>query len=75
MSAEVVGTSGSPSLEKVLALEPDLVILSNGFKVQADMVPVLEQNNIQVISLANDYLEDYYKSVRLFTAITERRLI
>ncbi|SCG82160.1 Fe(3+)-citrate-binding protein yfmC Ferric-citrate-binding protein [Proteiniborus sp. DW1] len=72
MSAEVVGTSGSPSLEKVLALEPDLVILSNGFKVQADMVPVLEQNNIQVISLANDYLEDYYKSVRLFTAITER---
>ncbi|WIV11802.1 ABC transporter substrate-binding protein [Proteiniborus sp. MB09-C3] len=72
MSAEVVGTSGAPSLEKVLALEPDLVIVTNGFKVQAEMVPVLEQNNIQVISLGNDYLEDYYKTVRLFTAITDR---
>ncbi len=72
MSAEVVGAAGAPSLEKVLALEPDLVIVTNGFKVQAEMVPVLEQNNIQVISLANDYLEDYYKTVRLFTGITER---
>lgn len=72
MSAEVVGTAGAPSLEKILALEPDLVIVTNGFKVQAEMAPVLEQNNIQVISIVNDYLEDYYRTVRLFTGITER---
>ncbi len=72
MSAEAVGTAGAPSLEKVLALEPDLVIVTNGFKAQTEMIPVLEQNNIQVISLTNDYLEDYYRTVRLFTGITER---
>lgn len=71
-SAEVVGVMGSPSLEKILALQPDLVIASNSYTAQREMIPTLKQNNIQVIDLDNDLLEDYYKTVRLFTAITER---
>ncbi|MBE6083010.1 MULTISPECIES: ABC transporter substrate-binding protein [Tissierellales] len=71
-SAEVVGSPGSPSLEKILALKPDLVILTNDFKGQASLIPSLEQNNIQVIDLANTYLKDYYMTVRLFTGITGR---
>lgn len=72
MSAEVVGAMGSPSLEKILALQPDLVIISSSYTAQREMRPLLIQNNIQVIDLDNDLLEDYYKTVRLFTAITER---
>lgn len=72
MSAEVVGAVGSPSLEKILSLQPDLVIVAGSYTAQREMVPSLEQNNIQVINLDNDLLEDYYKTVRLFTAITGR---
>lgn len=72
MSAEVVGGVGSPSLEKILSLQPDLVIVSSSYTAQREMIPTLTQNNIQVIALDNDLLEDYYKTVRLFTAITGR---
>ncbi|WMJ78363.1 MULTISPECIES: ABC transporter substrate-binding protein [unclassified Sedimentibacter] len=72
MSAEVVGTVGTPSLEKILSLQPDLVILSGGYTAHREMIPSLQQNNIQVISLEIDFLEDYYRTVRLFTAITGR---
>jgi iron complex transport system substrate-binding protein len=72
MSAEIVGTMGAPSLEKILSLQPDLVIVSSSYTAQKEMITSLRQNNIQVIDLDNDLLEDYYKTVRLFTAITER---
>lgn len=72
MSAEVVGEMGAPSLEKILSLQPDLVIVASSYTAQKEMIPSLKQNNIQVIDLDNNLLEDYYKTVRLFTAITER---
>ncbi|WP_313342173.1 ABC transporter substrate-binding protein [Sedimentibacter sp.] len=72
MTAEVVGSMGAPSLEKILSLQPDLIIISGSYTAQREMVPSFEQNNIQVINLDNDLLEDYYKTVRLFTAITGR---
>lgn len=72
MSAEVVGTLSTPSLEKVLSLQPDLVIADINYDAQREMIPVLKQNNIQIIALDNDLLEEYYRTVRLFTAINER---
>lgn len=72
MSAIEVGTAGSPSLEKILSLEPDLVILTNGFKTQVEMLPMFEQNSIEFITIKNDLLEDYYTTVRLFTALNGR---
>lgn len=71
-SAEVVGSMAAPSLEKVLSLEPDLVIISSSNRPQREMIPLLTQNNIQVINLYNELLEDYYRTIRLFTAITGR---
>jgi len=70
--AEVVGSPGEPSLEKIISLQPDLVILTANFKKQLELAEMLEQNDISVIALNNETVEDYFKSVRLFTALTER---
>lgn len=71
-SAEEVGTASNPSVEKILALQPDLIIMTTAYTAQKEMISTFEQNNIQVIALANDYFDDYYGSVKLFTAITGR---
>lgn len=71
-SAESVGTASDPSLEKIISLKPDLVIMTTAYKVQREMVSTLKQNNIPVIALDNDFKNDYYETVRLFTAVTDR---
>ncbi len=71
-SAESVGNASDPSLEKILSLKPDLVIMTTAYKVQKEMVSTLKQNNIPVIALDNDYKNDYYETVKLFTAVTDR---
>ena len=70
VAAEEVGTSSAPSLEKILALQPDLVIMTSAYKAQKEMISTLEQSNIQVISLKNEFKKDYFETVKLFTAIT-----
>ncbi|TJX13526.1 ABC transporter substrate-binding protein [Tissierella creatinini] len=69
---ETVGRTGAISLEKIISLEPDLVILSSNTSSQMEMVPSLKQNNIPVIAFDYKFKEDYYKMVKLFTAINER---
>lgn len=69
---ETVGKTGAISLEKIISLEPDLVILSANTSSQAEMVASLRQNNIQVLAIDYTFKEDYYKTVRLFTAINDR---
>lgn len=69
---ERVGKTGSISLEKIISLEPDLVILSSNTSSQSEMIPTLKDNNIQVISIDYTFQEDYYKTVRLFSAINDR---
>ncbi|MEA4960061.1 ABC transporter substrate-binding protein [Lutispora sp.] len=70
--AEVVGNLGAPSLEKIIALEPDLVILNANSKINMELVPALEQNNIGILAMNFFVKEDYFKIVRLFTALTDR---
>ncbi|MBU5440332.1 ABC transporter substrate-binding protein [Tissierella sp. MSJ-40] len=71
-NAEAVGGPGSPSVEKIISLNPDLVIISSNFTKQLEVADILEQNNIKVLALDNEYKEDYFKTVRLFTALTDR---
>lgn len=72
MSAEVVGTVGTPSLEKILSLNPDLVMVLSDYTSHKEMIPALEQSNIQVIAFNDDLREDYYRTLRIFSALTDR---
>ncbi|NLK44321.1 MAG: ABC transporter substrate-binding protein [Tissierellia bacterium] len=70
--AEIVGSLGSISAEKILSLEPDLVILISTQKSQMELVPILEENNIPFIAMEYYVKEDYFKLARLFSALNER---
>lgn len=69
---ETVGRQGAISVEKVLSLEPDLVILNSNQKHQMDLVPIFEQNGIDIIALNYFTKDDYFKMARIFTAINGR---
>ena len=69
---EIVGKFGSVSLEKVLALEPDLVILSSNSKAQKELIQPLIENNIPIIPLKYEYKEDYFKIAKIFAYINVR---
>lgn len=71
-NATIIGALGSISLEKVLEVNPDLIILNSGQKSQMELVPAIEENKIPFIAI--DYVgkEDYLRLVRLFTALNDR---
>ena len=71
-NAEIVGTLGAVSLEKVLSLKPDVVIVNGNSNHHMELVPVLEQNGIGVVALEFTLKDDYFKLARLFTALTGR---
>lgn len=69
---EIVGKFGGISVEKLLSVEPDLVIINSSIPSQMELVTPLEANGVQVISLEYKGKEDYFKLVRLFSALNER---
>ncbi len=71
-NAEIVGALGSISVEKVLELEPDLVVLISTQKSQMELVPIFEENYIPFIALEYFGKDDYFKLARLFSALNER---
>lgn len=70
--AEVIGKLGAINVEKVLSLEPDLVILNSNQKHQMELVPILKENGIEIVALNYFIKDDYFKMVRLFTALNDR---
>lgn len=70
--AEIVGALGSISLEKILSLNPDLVVLISTQKSQIELVPSFEENNIPFIAMEYYVKDDYFKLARLFSALNER---
>lgn len=70
--AEIIGSLGAISVEKVISLEPDLVIVNSTQTIQMELVPAFEQNNIPVLAVNYVGLDDYLKLSRIFTALNER---
>lgn len=71
-NAEIVGALGSISVEKVLEVKPDLIILNSNQKSQMELVPIFEENKIPFIALDYFDKDDYFKLARLFSALNER---
>lgn len=71
-NVETVGKQGAISLEKVISLDPDLVILSSNTQSQMDLIPSLEENNIPLVALDYQFKEDYFKISKIFAKINGR---
>lgn len=69
---EEVGGMGSPNVEKIVSLKPNLVILSSGMSSHREIKDILDKNNIQ--SLYINYLtyNDFINTLDLFTRLTGR---
>ena len=68
--AEIVGTVKEPSAEKIIALEPDLVILSSDIAAQQEMADVLENAGLPCLSFRVDTFEDYSAMMEQFCKAT-----
>lgn len=68
---QVIGKLGGISLEKLLSVEPELVILNSALPSQMELVTPLEENGIQVLAIDYKGKEDYFKLTRLFSALNE----
>ena len=70
--AEIVGTVKEPNAEAIIALEPDLVILSSDIAAQQDMLDVLEDAGLSCLSYQVDTFEDYSAMMYQFCKATDR---
>lgn len=74
LSEEIVsvGKYNSPNIEKIIALDPDLVILSSETKEHVAMKHVLQQAGITAAYFKVTYFEDYLAMLKVCTEITGR---
>ncbi|WBW99056.1 ABC transporter substrate-binding protein [Oceanirhabdus sp. W0125-5] len=74
---EQIGSAFSPNLEKIIALKPDLVILSSVTSKQAELKDALKENNIQALYLNTSYkpYESFIDTLYLFTRLTDKKEI
>ena len=66
-------TTKEPNLERILALDPDLVILSLDIAAQVSAAEVLEAAGVPCAAFRVDTWQDYARMMDVFTALTGRR--
>jgi iron complex transport system substrate-binding protein len=71
--AETVGSYLKPNVEKILALQPDLVILNSGVSGQVELMPIFEKNGIPHLVLEYTNFDDYLNILNIFTDLTENK--
>ena len=69
----IIGTVKEPSLEKILALSPDLVLLSADIDGQVALDSSLTEAGITHIYLKEDTCDDYLALMQLFCSLTGRQ--
>ena len=72
-TAQIIGTTKEPNLERILALDPDLVLLSLDIAAQVSAAEVLEVAGVPCAAFRVDTWQDYARMMDVFTALTGRR--
>lgn len=67
---EIVGTMSQPNAEKILSMQPDLVILTPSMKGQKEIIPILKDNKIPYLAVEYETFDEYMYIMRIFTALT-----
>lgn len=70
MNLKELGTMTNISIEELISLQPQLIVLADNIDAQQNMRPILEQSGIQVISLRYSTYQDTIDILKLFTSIT-----
>ena len=68
----IVGTVKEPNTEEIIALDPDLVLLSSDITAQAEIKDVLENAGLACAYFRVDTFEDYDRMMQQFCHITGR---
>jgi iron complex transport system substrate-binding protein len=66
---EDLGKMSSVSPEKILALQPDLVIMANNMKSQVALKDILEENKIPYLYIQYDLYQDYIETLDLMSRL------
>lgn len=72
-SAEIVGTVKEPNTEKIISLNPELVLLSADIVPQNDIRDVLEDAGLACAYFRVDTFEDYAEMMEQFCKLTGRQ--
>lgn len=67
---QIIGTAMKPNSEKILALHPDLVILSKDMSSNMAMTEMLDKAGIPYYICKVDTLKDYLETLKKFVSIT-----
>lgn len=70
-SIATVGKHNEPSVESILALNPDFVILSSATAEQVALADTLKQSGITCAYFDVNSFEDYLNTLKIFTDITD----
>ena len=71
--AQIIGMTKSPNLELILALDPDLVILSGDIAAQVSAAQTLEAAGVPCAAFRVDTVQEYAQMMDVFTQLTGRR--
>ncbi|MGL4337578.1 MAG: ABC transporter substrate-binding protein [Turicibacter sp.] len=71
--ASIVGSTKTPNIELILALNPDLVLLNPNISEQLEIAQVLKQSQIPTAFFDVEVFEDYLSMLNIVTDITERK--
>jgi iron complex transport system substrate-binding protein len=69
-----IGSFANPSMEKIIALQPDLVLLNFNVSSHRRMIPLLRENNIRSIIIKYDNYGDFKQLLELFCSINGTKL-
>lgn len=67
-----VGAMGTPNLEKIVSLQPDLVVLSSTMSAHRDLKDAFDNNNIKYLYVNYMSYNDFIDYLDVFTRLTGR---